>query len=182
MQDKCGTPYYMAPEVIKHSYNESCDIWSCGVILYILLSGKPPFSGYNEAEIMKNILAGQYSLEGEHWKRVTKEAKDLIHRMLDYNPKTRITAQQALEHEWFSVMSQVQQVEIDTEVLKKQLYNLKNFRAESKLQQVITSTSLPSVRWYTFFHLSLSLSHSRARLLSLSLSLSGFALQTAFKL
>ena len=63
MSQKFGTPYYIAPEVLKKEYNEKCDVWSCGVILYILLSGKPPFSGKNEQEIIKQVETGVYRMD-----------------------------------------------------------------------------------------------------------------------
>ncbi|EAR82072.2 calmodulin-domain kinase (macronuclear) [Tetrahymena thermophila SB210] len=133
MVEKFGTPYYIAPEVLKKSYNEKCDVWSCGVILYILLSGTPPFGGKNELEIMANVEKGQYSLEGDNLKHVSEEAKDLIRQMLEYNPKNRLSASQVLEHKWFSLIEQKET--IDTEAFRARLLALRNFRAERKLQQ-----------------------------------------------
>ena len=92
MTEKVGTPYYIAPEVLSKYYNEKCDVWSSGVILYILLSGTPPFSGKNESEIMMNVQKGNFSLEGNNLKHVSDEAKDLIKQMLEYNPKNRLSA------------------------------------------------------------------------------------------
>jgi calcium-dependent protein kinase len=65
LDEKLGTPYYIAPEVLKKSYNEKCDIWSCGVILYILLSGTPPFNGSNDNAIMQKVKTGKYSITGK---------------------------------------------------------------------------------------------------------------------
>ena len=64
MKENYGTPYYMAPEVIKTNYTEKCDVWSCGVILYVLLSGTPPFNGHNDVAIMQNVEKGVYKMEG----------------------------------------------------------------------------------------------------------------------
>jgi calcium-dependent protein kinase len=95
-----GTAYYIAPEVLKGDYNEKCDIWSIGVILYILLSGKPPFDGNDDKEIVNSVRIGTYSLSGAEWKNISAEAKDLIKKMLTYDIAQRISAESALTHPW----------------------------------------------------------------------------------
>ena len=100
MTAKEGTPYYIAPEVLQGNYDCKCDVWSSGVILYILLVGQPPFDGKNDTEIMKKVVKGAYSMKGELWKNVSKEAKDLVQKMLVKNPKKRISAQEAYKHPW----------------------------------------------------------------------------------
>ncbi len=92
MTQKFGTPYYIAPEVLRRNYSEKCDVWSCGVILYILLCGYPPFGGSNDKEILRNVKEGHYEFDEEDWCYISKEAKDLIDLMLTMNPKKRITA------------------------------------------------------------------------------------------
>ena len=77
-----GTSYYLAPEVIEGEYSEKCDVWSLGVIMYILLSGEPPFNGETDYEIVERIKAGEYSLEGEHWDQISDQAKNLIELLL----------------------------------------------------------------------------------------------------
>ncbi len=67
MNQTYGTPYYIAPEILKGEYNEKCDIWSCGVILYILLCGRPPFDGDNDDEILETVSKGQYKITGPVW-------------------------------------------------------------------------------------------------------------------
>jgi calcium-dependent protein kinase len=96
-----GTPYYIAPEVIDGEYNEKCDIWSIGVIMFILLGGSPPFNGNDDDEILRSVKRGEYSLEGKAWNYISKGAKDLLRKMLTHDHKKRISAGEAYQHEWF---------------------------------------------------------------------------------
>jgi len=82
MYSKMGTPFYIAPEVLKKKYNEKCDIWSCGVILYILLCGNPPFNGKNDQAIFDSIALGYVSFQGVEWKNVSNQAKIFIKKLL----------------------------------------------------------------------------------------------------
>lgn len=95
-----GTAYYIAPEVIKKNYDEKCDIWSLGVILYILLCGYPPFSGDNDDEILAAVRNGNLVFDDEDWHSISAPAKDLIKKMLIMDPKERFGADQCLAHEW----------------------------------------------------------------------------------
>jgi calcium-dependent protein kinase len=133
MTEKFGTAYYIAPEVLKQKYDEKCDIWSCGVILYLLLSGCPPFPGKTDEEVLKNVAKGKYSIEGEEWEYISTEAKDLIKSMLTYDPTKRISAKEAMEHKWF--IKSLDQEVVNKELMQHNLNNLKSFRAEQKLQQ-----------------------------------------------
>lgn len=103
MKKKLGGVYYLAPEVIKGSYTEKCDIWSCGVILYIILCGYPPFSGNTDDKIEKNILNGEFSFKGTEWTHVSNEAKDFIKKLLEYDDTKRIKAEEALQDPWFKL-------------------------------------------------------------------------------
>lgn len=105
MDEKLGTPYYIAPEVLNKKYNEKCDIWSCGVILYILLSGMPPFNGQSDQEIMKKVRAGKFSFSDPAWNNVSSDAKDLITKLLTYDVEVRPSAEVALQHPWITKMS-----------------------------------------------------------------------------
>ncbi|GIX60762.1 calcium-dependent protein kinase [Babesia caballi] len=95
-----GTPYYVAPEVLIGNYDKSCDIWSAGVIMFIMLVGYPPFHGNDNATILKNVKRGAINFVPHHWKRISKSAIDLITRCLSYDPRYRITAKAAFNHEW----------------------------------------------------------------------------------
>jgi calcium-dependent protein kinase len=78
MSQKFGTPYYIAPEVLKKSYNQMCDLWSCGVILYILLCGYPPFNGADDKKIIQAVMKGEFTVDEPEWADVSSEAKDLV--------------------------------------------------------------------------------------------------------
>lgn len=86
MKERHGTPYYIAPEVLTGQYNEKCDVWSCGVILYVLLSGNVPFDGTSDHEILGNVSQGLYRISGPVWSQVSKEAIDLVQKLLKFNP------------------------------------------------------------------------------------------------
>ena len=94
-----GTSLYMAPEVIKKQYSHSCDIWSAGVILYIMLSGYPPFYGENDMEVFEKILRYEYDFEDQVWQGISNDAKELICKMLS-PVQMRIPVKDALKNPW----------------------------------------------------------------------------------
>ncbi|GMI28354.1 hypothetical protein TrCOL_g13075 [Triparma columacea] len=102
MKTKVGTPYYVAPEVLNKEYDKSCDMWSIGVITYILLCGYPPFYGDNDHEIFASVRAAQYDYPSPEWDGISGKAKDFIDHLLKKDPKARLTAANALDHPWFS--------------------------------------------------------------------------------
>lgn len=137
LKEQIGTSFYIAPEVLKNSYNEKCDLWSCGVILYILLCGAPPFYGTCEDEIFQKIVTGNYSFKHSIWKKISPEAKDLITKLLDLNPEIRLSAKEALEHKWFKIHENDSDLlnKISEQSLMSVIKNITEFRAEQKLQQ-----------------------------------------------
>ncbi|KAL7531110.1 hypothetical protein ACHAXR_003852 [Thalassiosira sp. AJA248-18] len=114
MRTVVGTPYYIAPEVLRRRYDKTCDLWSTGVIAYILLCGYPPFNGANNNQTHKSVLKGRYSFPEEDWKDVSQEAKDFIVRMLQMDPKKRMSVEQALNHPWLVKHN------VNTDVLMRQ--------------------------------------------------------------
>ena len=96
MKSIVGSPYYVAPEVLKGDYGLQCDVWSLGVILYILLCGYLPFSGAKVNDVFLKIQEGKYSMEQKEWDKVSDEGKDLVRSMLQVNVKKRLTAQKCL--------------------------------------------------------------------------------------
>ena len=104
MSIPCGTLHYVAPEVISiisgSTYTSACDLWSAGVMLYILLAGCPPFYNKSEQSLLSAVRRGRYSFDDLVWRQISQSAKDLISRLLDIDSKRRLTAEQALEHPW----------------------------------------------------------------------------------
>ncbi|XP_047980288.1 calcium-dependent protein kinase 8-like [Salvia hispanica] len=99
-----GSPYYMAPEVLKRNYGPEIDIWSAGVILYILLCGVPPFWAESEQGVAQAIIRSVVEFKRDPWPRVSNSAKELVKRMLNPDPAQRLTAQQVLDHPWMQHM------------------------------------------------------------------------------
>ncbi|CAB9505557.1 MAP kinase-activated protein kinase 2 (Fragment) [Seminavis robusta] len=102
LSETVGTVEYMAPEVLGMSYSYPCDIWSCGVILFLLLSGKQPFKGSTNEETFANIVNGEFSFSDEAWESVSLDAKDCVYKLLTWDASLRPTAAQALEHPWIA--------------------------------------------------------------------------------
>lgn len=115
--ESIGTPYYIAPEVLKNNYNKKCDIWSCGVILYILLTGSPPFGGNSRQEIIRNVSKGKYSMKRPEFDNASSNSKDLIKKMLTFDFNSRITATEALEHPWFKEKGDKEEAKMDSSIL-----------------------------------------------------------------
>ena len=134
MTQMIGTPYYVAPEVLKGCYNEKCDIWSVGVIMFFLLSGAQPFGGSNNKAIFKAVSRGDFKFKSEKWKEISQSAKNLIVSMLAYNPHNRISAAEALGHEWFKKFDTN---ELNQKSLKSAFSGLLNFKANQTMQQAV---------------------------------------------
>uniref|UniRef100_A0A667ZD83 calcium/calmodulin-dependent protein kinase n=1 Tax=Myripristis murdjan TaxID=586833 RepID=A0A667ZD83_9TELE len=132
-----GTPGYLSPEVLrKEAYGKPVDIWACGVILYILLVGYPPFWDEDQHKLYQQIKAGAYDFPSPEWDTVTPEAKNLINQMLTINPAKRITAQEALKHPWVCQRSTVASMMHRQETVEC----LKKFNARRKLKPQTNST------------------------------------------
>ncbi|XP_048098976.1 calcium/calmodulin-dependent protein kinase (CaM kinase) II beta 1 isoform X3 [Alosa pseudoharengus] len=136
-----GTPGYLSPEVLrKEAYGKPVDIWACGVILYILLVGYPPFWDEDQHKLYQQIKAGAYDFPSPEWDTVTPEAKNLINQMLTINPAKRITSQEALKHPWVCQRSTVASMMHRQETVEC----LKKFNARRKLKGAILTTMLVS--------------------------------------
>ena len=131
MNQTYGTPYYIAPEILQGEYTEKCDVWSCGVVLYILLCGRPPFDGENDDEILENVAKGLYKISGPIWARISSEGIDLIKKLLCFDQDKRISASQAIHHPW--ILKNTETIIIEEVINSEALKNLKDFRAETKL-------------------------------------------------
>ena len=122
-----GTAYYVSPEVLQGKYNEKCDIWSAGVILYIMLNGEPPFNGSNDNEIYRCISQMKFSFPESKWKNISEDAKDLIKKMI-CAPERRFNAQQVLNHVWIkknAPHSKGNIINLNLKHLKKYIYTSK---------------------------------------------------------
>ncbi|KAL4486032.1 hypothetical protein ABPG72_003966 [Tetrahymena utriculariae] len=129
MSTRAGTPYYISPEVLEGKYDEGCDIWSLGVILFILLSGVPPFYGPNDSAILEMVKSRKFSFEIPEFNNVSESAKDLIRKCLT-TPDKRLTASQILQHPW------TQETGGNKSNLKLNFNALKNFTSHEKIKKV----------------------------------------------
>uniref|UniRef100_A0A8C6UN59 Protein kinase domain-containing protein n=1 Tax=Neogobius melanostomus TaxID=47308 RepID=A0A8C6UN59_9GOBI len=151
-----GTPGYLSPEVLrKEAYGKPVDIWACGVILYILLVGYPPFWDEDQHKLYQQIKAGAYDFPSPEWDTVTPEAKNLINQMLTINPAKRITAQEALKHPWVCQRSTVASMMHRQETVEC----LKKFNARRKLKVSSSHTFVLFVSLSTSLSLFSPLSH-----------------------
>ena len=135
-----GTAQYIAPEVISRNYNEKSDLWSCGVILYNMLTGRYPFGGDTSEEISYKIIRGKYDMTQYPLNIISKEAKDLIRNLLVLDPNKRLSAKQALKHPWFSIdkVKKIQKInELSESKIIKLLYNLMNYRSDNILRSAV---------------------------------------------
>lgn len=131
MQTSAGTPAYISPEVLAGNYGVEADMWSAGCILYILLCGYPPFYGDDDNEILGMVMKGKFDFDGEEWEEISKEAKDLIKKLI-CKPEKRLTAAEALQHKWFKkVLKDVKHEKIKCGDFKQ----LTKVTQKSKLQQ-----------------------------------------------
>ena len=135
-EDTIGTLVYCSPEVLLNNYNEKCDLWSCGIILYLLLTGKFPFFGKTENEIIEKILNQKIEFNDEIFEKISDEAKDLIKKCLIHDKNKRISAVEALKHPFFANidLNNIYHEKID---LKEVLSSLKYFSKHSKFYQVV---------------------------------------------
>ncbi|OVA06601.1 Protein kinase domain [Macleaya cordata] len=131
-RDIVGSAYYVAPEVLKRCYGKEIDVWSAGVMLYILLSGVPPFWAENEKGIFDAILLGDIDFESAPWPTISSSAKDLVMKMLTQDPNKRVTPADVLEHPWIREGGEASDQPIDSAVLSR----MKQFRAMNKLKKL----------------------------------------------
>ncbi|CAI9771782.1 unnamed protein product [Fraxinus pennsylvanica] len=131
-KDLVGSAYYVAPEVLRRNYSAEADIWSAGVILYVLLSGVPPFWGENEQVIFDAVLRGHLDFSSNPWPSISSSAKDLVKKMLQADPRHRLTAVEVLQHPWMREDGDASDKPLDIAVLSR----MKQFRAMNKLKKV----------------------------------------------
>lgn len=136
MTQKFGTPYYIAPEVLRKNYDEKCDVWSAGVNMYIFLAGYPPFGGNTDEQILRRVSAGRFSFPSPEWDNISFEAKDLISKMLTFEAGRRISAREALNHSW---MHNASRQPINPATARNIFANLQTFKAERYLQKATFS-------------------------------------------
>ncbi|CAL9060409.1 unnamed protein product [Musa banksii] len=130
--DVVGSPYYVAPEVLKKMYGPAADVWSAGVIIYILLSGVPPFWAETEQGIFEEVLHGSLDFQSDPWPSISESAKDLVRKMLVKDPRRRLTAHQVLCHPWVQIDGVAPDKPLDSAVLSR----LKQFSAMNKLKKM----------------------------------------------
>jgi len=132
MSTKAGTPYYVAPQVLQGKYDSSCDLWSCGVIMYTMLCGYPPFYGKTDQEVLSKVRKGTYQFEPKYWRHISQDAKKLIGMLLKFEPELRYTAEQALQDTWIKDRApKAENISLQDRIV----HNLRSFRSKNKLKK-----------------------------------------------
>jgi calcium-dependent protein kinase len=137
--DEINFSHYLAPEILDGHFSDKCDIWSTGVISYVLLGGKPPFRGSSNKNIAKSIKQRKLDFSGDEWSSISQEAKDFIDKLLTVDEDKRPSAVQAMEHPWIQKAQELQKLELSRMQTKHALNNLNTFHAEEKLKQATLS-------------------------------------------
>lgn len=133
-----GSSYYIAPEVLHKNYNEKCDTWSAGVILYMLIVGRAPFDGVDDDQIISNIKKGEFNSKHRKLLSASSEVQDLVQKLLEVKPEKRLSAAQALKHPWFKKFNAKSiYMNIEKEKIKKYLDILLSYQINSKFQQMV---------------------------------------------
>jgi calcium-dependent protein kinase len=132
MTTKAGTPYYVAPQVLAGKYDQASDLWSLGVVMYVLLCGYPPFYGDTDADVLAKVRLGNFSFNAADWRNVSEDAKGLIRHLLKMNPRDRYNSEQALNHVWVrNKAPKAQGVALQSSLVD----NLRGFRSQNKLKK-----------------------------------------------
>jgi calcium-dependent protein kinase len=132
---KAGTPYYVAPEVLEGRYAEQSDVWSIGVIMYIMLSGSPPFSGNDTVAVLDAVKKARPQFDKKEWKSISSDAKQLLKSLLQKNPATRVKASEALKHKWLTRTTPMDDDPGLSQVTPHIMGNLKSFAFMNKLKK-----------------------------------------------
>ncbi len=142
----CGTPNYVAPEVLTNEgYDEAVDMWSIGVILYILLCGFPPFYSDNTQELFDQIISGKYDFPSPYWDHISKEAKDLIVKLLETNAEKRYTPEQVLQHPWIKLQA-TPESNIPTVITQMKKYNESRKKFNATLDVILAAQKFLKLR------------------------------------
>jgi len=141
MTNACGTLYYVAPEVLSQRYDKKCDMWSLGVIAYILLAGRPPFSGSNDANTLKRIKQGRFHFSSDRWSHISDQAKDFVSKLLEVNVAKRLDAESALAHPWLAeaAFGDENSEPLDAEVLQ----SIRSFSKSNALKRAVLRAVAP---------------------------------------
>lgn len=173
---QCGTPFFVAPEILlRNPYDQKSDMWSCGVIIFLLLGGDLPFVARTQKELFRSIVLGKYEFEEESWVHVSKEAKDLVRKLLVTNPSKRLTSREAMASPWMRQRGDM----LKKNNLQYTSQRLKGFNARMKLRasmisvRSIVSLKMSLRRSSSNFEKSIASSESSERLSFLKLPLEG---------
>lgn len=148
LSKQCGTPFFVSPEILlRKPYDHQSDMWSVGCIVFLLLSGNLPFMGRSQKELFRKIVSGKYEFAEEDWKEISEDAKDLVKRMLVLNPDDRITAAEAVRHNWLKASRD----RLSLIALQGTSQRLKSFNARMKLRSAMIAcdwvSSLKRMSW-----------------------------------